>query len=780
LAQEIPLSEITRDQHVLELVGSAAGRYAGKLFHDSGARVVQLRPERSSQSPALDYLDAGKQSEDLASEPARKSAQLEKWLSWADVVIESSAPGPLARQVPISGFPRLIRLEISPFGPSGPYAHYKSNAFTDEAFGGHLYLNGEPHREPLGRRGFHSHYQAGLHGFIGALAALRARERTKEGQKVEVSHFEGMTSLHQHTLSMWTHGRHVLKREGNHQPGLWHPAGVYPCRDGHIMLVLSSSAHRDRFLVEAGIPEILADPRFANDLMLGQNKDAFDEALGPWLMDHTSDEIIAIATQSGAPAGRVASPLDVLENPHLATRRYWQSWQGTRIPGRAFAIHEQCEAEFTAQSDAAQSPRTPMAEPAAQASPLDGIRVLDLSRLWAGPLAGRIMADLGADVIQIEAPDARGGRKTPPGLGPLTHLFPNDEVGERPWNRVGSINKLGRNKRSLALDLKQEEARDLFKALVAEADVVLENFSPRVMPELGLAFEHLLTINPALIYTAISGYGNTGPDKNRVALGPVIEAESGAASLLGYSDSGPYRSGVAWADPMAGLHAVAATLMALNDRASDPRPRGRYVEVSMLESALAVLGDPLFEAQKEKADPKRNGNQDPAHVPQDVYPCSGKDRWLAISIENDEAWRALCDCARLTHWSALSRSERIEKRESIDAALAEWTKSENSLALEAKLQAAGVIAAAVRNAVDLVDDPQLSYGPFWTRLPHPETGTHTQPGCPIRLEKTPASYRRPAACLGEHNEEILIELLGADESLIEGLKEKRILIEEPP
>jgi crotonobetainyl-CoA:carnitine CoA-transferase CaiB-like acyl-CoA transferase len=192
------------------------------------------------------------------------------------------------------------------------------------------------------------------------------------------------------------------------------------------------------------------------------------------------------------------------------------------------------------------------------------------------------------------------------------------------------------------------------------------------------------------------------------------------------------------------------------------------------------LGDPLFEAQKENADPKRNGNRDPAHVPQDVYPCSGKDRWLAISIENDEAWRALCDCARLTHWSALSCSERIEKRESIDAALAEWTKSENSLALEAKLQAAGVIAAAVRDAVDLVDDPQLSYGPFWTRLPHPETGTHTQPGCPIRLEKTPASYRRPAAGLGEHNEEILIELLGADESLIAGLKGKRILIEEPP
>ena len=329
--------------------------------------------------------------------------------------------------------------------------------------------------------------------------------------------------------------------------------------------------------------------------------------------------------------------------------------------------------------------------------------------------------------------EAEGRRH--PGLGPISHLFPDDEVGERPWNRIGSINKLGRNKRSLALDLKQEEARNIFKALVAEADVVLENFSPRVMPELGLAFEHLLPINPALTYTAISGYGNTGPHKNRVALGPVIEAESGAASLLGYPGSGPYRSGVAWADPMAGLHAVAATLMALNDRASDTQPTGRYVEVSMLESALAVLGDQFVESQIKQED--RNGNRDFEPVPHGVYPCNGKDRWLALSVESDEAWRALCGCAGLAHWSALSGSDRIEKKESIDAALAEWTKSEEPLALEAKLQSAGVIAAAVRDASDLVDDPQLSHGPFWTRLSHPEAGPHTQPGCPIRLEKTP-------------------------------------------
>ena len=148
--KEIPLSDNTRDQHVVEIVGSPAGRYAGKLFRDSGARVVQLCPEENPDEDTPPALDAGKQQEPLESDPQRRSTQLESWLSWADVVIESAAPGPLLSQVPRKGFPRLIHLRISPFDTSGPYAHYQSNAFTDQAFGGQLYLSGESHREPLG------------------------------------------------------------------------------------------------------------------------------------------------------------------------------------------------------------------------------------------------------------------------------------------------------------------------------------------------------------------------------------------------------------------------------------------------------------------------------------------------------------------------------------------------------------------------------------------------------------------------------------------------------
>ncbi len=785
------MSKSTRHLHILELEGSAAGGYAGQLFVHRGAKVIKLvssksplnreaasqKDTRQRNLQATGYLDRGKERRTLHEEPHESQKELVECLDWADVLLESSAPEPLTPLSHASDFPNLIRVQISPFGSTGPYADFQSNAFTDDALGGHLYLNGEPSRAPLPRPGLQSHYQAGLHGFIGALSALRAREQSGKGQRVEVSHFEAMASLHQHTLTMWTHGRHILKREGNRQPGPWHPAGIYPCQDGYIMLVLSSSSHRDRFFVHADLPEILADPRFSDDLQIGQNKEAFDQALTPWLSNHTVSEIMAIAERSETPASPVNSLEDVLENPHLKERDYWQSVEGARVPKRAFSIQKKTQSKTTRSQAPLNSTRS---SPNQNAAPLNGVRVLDLSRLWAGPLAGRILADLGADVIQIESPDARGGRITPPALGPISHLFPDDLVGEHPWNRIGSLNKLIRNKRSLTLDLKKEEAKELFERLVIEADVVLENFSPRVMPQLGLDFESLSQLNPKLIYTALSGYGNSGPHRDRVALGPVIEAESGASYDMRYSlKDSPYRSGVAWADPIAGLHAVAATLIALQDQTADSSPTARYVEVPMLESMISVMGEPLLEIQKRKDRPPSNEIKGAEPAPQGIYPCQGEDRWLALSIESNRQWRVLCGLCGFKEWETLSPKERHEKRSSIDLALSRWTQSQTSTELELQLQSQGIIAAAVRNSRDLIHDPQLAHGLFWARLRHPDSGVHTEPGCPIRLSRNPVDYRRPAPCLGEHNEEVLKEWLGAKTDLISELKEKEILVQKP-
>ena len=260
---------------ILEIAGSHAGAYAAKMFADNGADVVKLVPPaatrdgttaRSSRITRWVRAEVGSiwafcntskrvVEADLDDESARRL------LAAADVVIESSAPDPLRPHHRHLDDDRLIRLYLSPFGLTGPWAERRSNVFTDDAAGGHLYLNGEPDREPFRRHGRHTEYQAGMYGFIGSLAALIARERTGRGQVVEVAHLEGMVSMHQHTTTMWTHAGYILKREGNTQPGMWHPAGCYECADGYVFLSHAGGAKLVPFLHAAGLGHLLDDPR---------------------------------------------------------------------------------------------------------------------------------------------------------------------------------------------------------------------------------------------------------------------------------------------------------------------------------------------------------------------------------------------------------------------------------------------------------------------------------------------------------------------------------------
>lgn len=304
-----------QELRIVEIAGAEAGAYASKLFADLGAGVVRVEPPGGdrrretgepwgSKGTTFAYLNTSKQATvlDVASDDG--ASALREVLGRADVLIESAAPDPL---VPVSAdgeHPRLVRVLISPFGLSGPYSGFRSNAFTDEAIGGHLYLNGEPSREPIRRPGLHTAYQAGTHAFIGAMAALLARERTGRGQTVEVSHYEGLASLHQHTTTMWTHAGHILRREGNRQPGLWHPVGVYACKDGYVQLSLPSAAMVEPFLQAAGLGHLLDDPRLATDLARGTHKDDFDEGIRPWLMAHTIEEIVSLGQAVGTPVGR--------------------------------------------------------------------------------------------------------------------------------------------------------------------------------------------------------------------------------------------------------------------------------------------------------------------------------------------------------------------------------------------------------------------------------------------------------------------------------------------
>lgn len=789
---------------IVELAGSEAGAFAAKLFADHGATVIKVEPpegdpRRSDGEPwttadgvslgtTWAYLNTSKHSVVLE---ARDEAGLAALLKGADAVIESSSPDPLSPRTDGVGDERLVRTWISPFGSSGPYAGYRSNYFTDEALGGQLYPNGEPSREPIRRPGLHVAYQAGTHAFIGTMAALRVADLTGRGQTLEVAHLEGAATLHQHTTTMWTHAGHILKREGNRQPGHWHPVGCYPCQDGFVHLALASGEKLMQFLAVAGLTEILEDPRFNEDYARGAHKDEFDAAFTPWLLEHTAEEIIKIGTDVFAPVGPVPTMLELLDNPQLAFRDYWRDLEGSpplRIPRGPSHIsaREPVPKPPTALGSGAPPPEVSAGTEAGSApppadGPLEGVRILDMTRVWAGPWAGRMLGDLGADVISIEAPFNRGPRSVPDAAAFVSHLYPENEVGERPWNRIGGYNKLHRNRRSVTLNLRDERGRELFARLVAEADVVVENYSPRVMPQLGFDFEGLRAINPSIIYVAMPGFGSTGPQRDRTALGPLIEAGAGLSAMMGYPDTGPYRSGIAWPDPVAGMNAVAAILIALRDREADPNHEARSVEVAMIEAMGTFVGEEFLGAQVRGGNQPRMGNRDPINAPQGVYPCAGDDRWIAISVTSDEEWRALAELAGLdATLQGLDLEDRRTRHEELDAAIGQWTRAFSPKPLMRRLQTAGVIAAGVADARDLVEDEQLAARGFWAELDHPDVGLRRYPGNAIRLGLTPVTFRRGTPTLGQHNDEVLGGLLGCSADELASLRADHVITELPP
>ncbi len=420
-----------------------------------------------------------------------------------------------------------------------------------------------------------------------------------------------------------------------------------------------------------------------------------------------------------------------------------------------------------------------MTEPGQRA--LSGITVLDLTRVWAGPLATRMLGDLGANVIKVEATWARGPKAVPVSDVRVSGRYPNNEAGDRPWNREGMFNKLNRSKRSLTLQLDTAQGRDIFERLVPLADVVIENYTPRVMPQLGLGYERLRELNPSIVYVSMPGYGWSGPSRDFAALGTTLEPEAGLSSFMGYEDSGPYKSGVAWADPVAAMHGAAAVLMGILDRDAHPERLGQAIELAQVEGMICFIGSEILAAQQPRKTTRPRGNRHPYQAPQGCYPCAGVDRWLAISVTSDAQWGALCEVAEFgEELASLTLAERVARHPQLDAEISQWTQRNDRDELESLLQRHGIAACAVNDARDLVEHAHLRSRQFFADIEHPDAGRHLFPGLPIKLSATPATYERPAPGLGQHNEEILREMLGLSANDIEELRVAGIISEEPP
>jgi crotonobetainyl-CoA:carnitine CoA-transferase CaiB-like acyl-CoA transferase len=338
------------------------------------------------------------------------------------------------------------------------------------------------------------------------------------------------------------------------------------------------------------------------------------------------------------------------------------------------------------------------------------------------------------------------------------------------------------NKRCVTIDMQTPGGRDLFLRLLPHADFVSENFSPRVLGNLGIDYEAMRAMNPGVILCSLSAYGHDGPWANIPGIGGTIEPTSGMSALLGYRDGPPLNSGQMYPDAVAGFYGAAAILAALHHR--ERTGEGQYIDLSMQEANLTFAGDAALEYVLAGRQRPRMSNRHTTFAPHGIYPCAGEDRWLAIACETGEQWQAFRPEAGVDAWTSDPRFEdnaaRKANEDALDAAIAAWTRSLDRDTLGERLARAGVIAAPVLDALEIAADPLPRKRGTIVEVNHPEAGRLPQVALPFHFSATPPGHVCPAPLLGEHSFEVFAELLAMDRDEYDALVDAGVSGMGPP
>jgi crotonobetainyl-CoA:carnitine CoA-transferase CaiB-like acyl-CoA transferase len=410
--------------------------------------------------------------------------------------------------------------------------------------------------------------------------------------------------------------------------------------------------------------------------------------------------------------------------------------------------------------------------------PLTGLRVTDLSRVFAMPYAAAFLADLGAEVIKVEGSrflgaDTRLG-------GPFGGPWADDIPGELHWERNGVFHVLNRGKRSVTLDLNDAAGLEAVKKLIAASDVVIENFTPRVMRKFGLDYPRLRALRPDIIMVSNTGYGHTGPFSSYGAMAASLEPTHGSGAFIGYEGGPPNKIGNSYTDFLATWTALHSVLAALLYRARTGR--GLWIDLAMYQVGVAFVGEGLLDYAFNGRVSRRMGNRHDAYAPHDAYRCQGHDRWVTIAVTDDDEWQALCRVMDIPGLADdrrfLTGLERVRHRDALDAILGEWTSRLDHYEVAHRLQAAGVPAGPVLDARDAFTDPHFLARQFFDRVQHPaETGVGCRPqlGRPWRFSAFTVPTPPPGPRLGEANDRVLRGLLGLDDAAMASLAERGVI-----
>ncbi len=746
--------------------------YAGKLLADLGAEVTRVEPSGGDPlRQRVPFHDNGASLWHAFFASSRRFQDEEpdtisRLARSADVILDCERlPNPEAL---IEANPRLVIVDVTSFGRTGPWTDFQAPGLVAEALGGVAATSGDVDTPPLKLYGDQYAFVGGVYASVGALAALNHARETGQGQIVRLSTHEALGSILEHVLMWAWHYEALPFADGPVLPrqGSLHWSNAYVVMQaigGSIMITPTPDFSKQvAWLIEEGTGMDLLDDRFSDPSNLAEMIELTMTTLREWVSTKEVEPFFHEAQARHHPYGWVMTTPEVAANPQLDARDWWTPYPVgdamVRGPGAPYHFSD-TPWRVKSLDDPPASPsqgEAPQAEGVPHSGrrttgPLVGIRILDFTHVLAGPFATRVLADMGADVVKIMS-STRAGL-----AGGVDHPY------HALWNR---------NKRVFQLDLTRQEARDIARDLALQADVVIDNFSVGVLDRWGIGYDAVSPDNPGLTYIGMSGMGTSGPWSKYVTYAPTVHALAGLTYLTGVPGRNDIGIGFSYNDHMAGLHGAVAVLAAVEGRRLTGK--GQRIDMSQFEVGVNFGGPALLNwfANGIAAEPVGNDPPWESWTPHAIYPCRGDDQWCAIAVVDDEQWRSLCRLMQADDWlndNALATVDgRAARRGEIDGRISRWTAAQDRYELMHRCQQAGVPAGVVQTGDDLINrDPQLAQANmhFAYDDPHPDLGPLKADRLALRFEKTPTTVYNRSEVYGESNLSVAADWLGmsADE-----------------
>lgn len=776
---------------VVDLSSGIAGAYATKLLADGGADVVKVEApegdplrrwsasgapiEPDSDGALFTFLACSKRSVVVDPNVAAHVESLERLLASADAVVWSrgSAVADLATLAPDElhrRYPHLIVTAITPFGLEGSWHDRPATEFTLQAWsGGAIGIGrGTQDRAPVHVGGQVGDWVSGAYASAMTLAFRARALRDGHGELIDLSMLEcQILCLTYYPVTYFeTLGRPWRTERKPTVPG------VAQAEDGLVALGCGTAQQWHDLCAMSGHDEWIDEH---TTLTITEQANLHAEELYEWLRDQKVDDVRELASAFRIPNSPVGNGENVTAMDHFVERKAF-----VRNPRDGFAqpnhpyrlsgatLRAPAPAPRLGELTADVRPGSPKPPPVAPAGrdrlPFSGLRVLDMTTFWAGPSCTHVLAMLGAELIHLESTPRPDGTRLIAGIPATEELW---------WERSPIFSALNTNKKSVTLDFHTERGRELLRQLISTCDVVVENFTPRVIDQLGLDFDTVRTLRDDIVMVRMPGFGLDGPWRDNPAFAYIIEDASGLSWLTGYPDrspSEPYSVG----DPNAGVHALNALLLALEHRRKTGQ--GVFVEAAMVDAALNIAAEQVIEYSANGALLQRNGNRGPTAAPQNVYQCAGVDEfgrsdcWVAIAVTTDAQWAALRDAIGGPHWARDDRLAHVDGRRAahdlIDERLTQWCAQRTGDEIVELLWPAGVPVAKVMQPHRQTELAPLRERRFFEYVGHPVNVAAPHSTLPIRLASGPSTFhQQPAPLLGEHNREVLGALGVTDDEL---------------